>query len=327
MTMRADSLEDAARSLAKRVAARLAPEETAQVTARNLSSLARADAARAQNAFEQALRKRIRNATAVPVAFTISENLKGFILVASVKEAIEMEAYRPAPSTPAARPALTLEKKMLWQQDAPVLDAEIAGDAMLVLDSSGVTRYERREAKWVAAETAAAPTTVRDPRGRVTLSDQSLVVDLPGETCQGTWKPLALRCDSGGVISPGRNTFDGTLPFFSDARIGGARLIAETDGRIHIGDGTIENWGSDIAAMATCAGPRVAATANGDRETGDSIALYDLIQAVPIRVSDPAEFSGPVTALWPRQDGALAVVRNLTTHQYEAFELTADCGR
>ncbi len=221
---------------------------------------------------------------------------------------------------------------MLWEQTAPILDIAVLEDQMMVLDTAGVTRYERRDGKWAAAESFSAVSTVRDPRGRMEIAEESLTVQLPGSTCHGTWKPaLALHCESGAVFTAGRNTFEAPTPFFSDAQIGGVHLAAETDGRTHIYDaaqtasGTIDDWGSDIAALSTCAGPRVAATGTG--ESGDTVTLFDLIHAVPIRVSDPADFPGAVTALWPSKNGVFAAVHNLATGRYEAYGLTVDCGR
>jgi len=334
--LHAETLEDAARELAKNVLGRLAPNQTAHVTARNLSSLGRADVSRVQSSFEQAIRRRVRNPITVEITLTISENVKGYLLIADFKPGddriVEMQPYRPDPAPPPSRPALTIGKRLLWEQTAPILDVAVFEDQMLVLDTTGVTRYERRDRKWAAEETASASSNVRDPRGRMEIAEESLTVQLPGTTCQGSWKPsLAFRCESGTVFTAGRNTFAALVPFFSDAQTGGVRLVAETDGRTHIYDGaqtasgTIDDWGSDLAALSTCAGPRVAATGIG--ESGDTVTLFDLIHAVPIRVSDPADFPGPVTALWPSKSGALAAVRNLATGKYEAYGLTVDCGR
>ncbi len=357
--MRGETLEDAARVLAKNVAARLESNETAHVTARNLSSLGRADALRAQSIFEQAIRRRVRNPNTVELTLTISENVKGYLLVADFKRGeeriVEMTPYRPEPAPAQARPALTITKKMLWEQTAPILDIAWVDEQMLVLDPNGVARYERRDGKWTALETAtAAPVSpvVRDPRGRISMENGSVTVDLPGMSCHASLKPaLSLNCETGGTISSGRNTFDvpGTNtsdgrnttdapePFFSEARIGQLRIVAGIDGRARVYDAsgtvsqTIEDWGSDLAAVNTCAGPRVivsgAGASLGDRESRDSVTLYDFVHAIPIRVSDPIDFPGPVTALWPSNDGALAVSRNVATGKYEAYGLTADCGR
>jgi hypothetical protein len=325
-SVHADALEDAARSLARRVAAQLAPNEIARVSTRNLTSLARTDVTRAQVVFEQTLQKRVRDANPIEIALTISENFRGFLLTAEFKEIVEMEPYRPAVEAP-VRFSVVLSKRLLWQQADPVLDVIVMKDQMLVLDISGVTRYERREGKWSQAESAAAPSSVRDPRGRLRTTETTLTVNLPGLSCQGDLRPLMLNCAPGSVFSTGRNTFEAQPPFFSDAQIGNARLVAMPDGRTYVNDVAIDNWGSDLAAVATCAGPRLAVTGAAGRDANDSITLYDMIQSVAIRVSDPVQFPGPVTALWPRTDSALAVVHNVMTRQYEAYEITADCSR
>ncbi len=255
-----------------------------------------------QSSFEQAIRRRIRNPITVEITLTISENVKGYLLIADFKPGddriVEMQPYRPDSSAPPSRPALTIGKRMLWEQTAPILDVAVFEDQMLVLDTAGVTRYERRDWQMGRRGNGVAPLrNVRDPRGRMEIAEESLTVQLPGTTCQGSWKPsLAFRCESGTVFTAGRNTFEALVPFFSDAQIGGVHLVAETDGRTHIYDGaqtasgTIDDWGSDLAALSTCAGPRVAATGIG--ESGDTVTLFDLIHAVPIRVSDPADFPG-----------------------------------
>ncbi len=347
VTMRADAVEEAARALAKTVAARLDPNETARVTVRNLSSLGRAEAARAHAAFEQTIRKRVRNPVQIEITLTISENIKSYLLVADFKRGeervVEIVPFQPQAAPAAARPAMILSKKLLWEQTTPILDLAMAGEQMLVLDTAGVTSYERRDGEWSPVESAGAPSSVRDPRGRMTLGETSLAVDLPGASCQGTWKPsLTLRCNSVAVFSAGRNTFEDPRPFFSEARIGTARLAAEPDGRTHIYNATgiydaadtqsgalgiVEDWGSDIAMIPTCAGPRIAASGARDRESVDTVTLYDLIQAVPVRVSAPLEFAGPVMALWPSKDGAVVVTHNLATQIYEVHGLSADCSR
>jgi hypothetical protein len=121
--------------------------------------------------------------------------------------------------------------------------------------------------------------------------------------------------------------------FFSSAEIGGDTLAAEPDGRTHIYDaarapqGVFDGWGSDFVVLAGCGGRHVLASSASDPRATDSVTLYDLVNRVPVRVSDPLEFTGPVTALWPAGDGALAVVRNLSTGEYAAYNLALNCGR
>lgn len=305
--------------LGARTATHLAPNETARVILTNRSALAAADAAKVQAGIERALRKRLRNPTVVDVALTISENASGFLLVTQIRQDVEMAAFRIERTT--ERPNVSIGKTMIVQQDLPILDVFTVGDDTVVLDTGSVTRYEHRQRTESVPLPVAMP---RDPRGRIEIEGETLTVTLPGSICRGTWKPLSLTCESGGSFDAGRNTIDGS---YSLARIGGDDYAGETDGRVHIYDtshksaGVFDGWGSDF--VAACGSTRILATGAGDRETRDSIALYEVTGRAPARASDALEFPGPVTAL----TASIAVARNLSTGKYEAYSLTLDCGR
>lgn len=342
--VRAESMEDAARALGKRVLARLAPEEAARVSARNLTSLPASDTAKAQVALDRTLRRRLRNPVFVDVSLTISENLHGYLLVAETRREngtmVDMVEHHPDPPAAQVRPQVALDKKLLWEQPAPILDLTLLDDQLLLLDTARIARYERNTAKWELKEsyTLPQPVNVRDPRGRLEISGESLSAEVPGLSCKGTWKPaLNIQCEDGGRFSPYRNTIDlhdGHAPFFQSAEIGPDYLIAETDGRTHIYDGSnnsagaFDDWGADFVPVAdSCRGSYVAAASPADRKSADSVALYALVNRTPARVSDLLELPGPVTALWPLGAGAMAVVRNLSTGSYAAYALSMDCGR
>jgi hypothetical protein len=201
----------------------------------------------------------------------------------------------------------------------------------VILDTTGITRYERQDGKWTRTQTFDIPTTVRDPRGRLQISGSTIVANVPGTKCSGTWDPqLALTCESGGMFTAGRNTIESPdwAPFYSEARSGDDFLLAETDGRTHVYDAArkpvtaLRDWGSDfVEAPAGCTG--IIATGPGDRGSTDFLALYDVVNRAPVRLSDPTEFPGPVIALWP----GIAITHNLSTQRYDAFSLTMDCSR
>jgi hypothetical protein len=323
----AQSWDDAVRALARKVTAHLAANETAHVTSRNLSSLSQSDAAKVQAALERALRRRVRNPTAVDVALTISENVRGYLLVAQIGKdlemTVEMASFRM--EAPRVLPRAAIAKRLLWEQDAPILDVLVMDDQMLILDINGVARYDHRSKVEGLQMPSALP---RDARGRMEIANDSLTVEVPGSTCRGTWRPLALTCESGGEFSPARNTLEaaGSPPYFSRVRIGEMDAVAEIDGRTHLYDAahkpvaTADEWGSDLATA--CASTRILASGPGDQESRDFVALYEIVKRAPARVSDPVEFTGPVTAL----TSSLAIARNLSTGRYEAYSLTVDCG-
>jgi len=338
---RADSLDEAISSLAKRVSARLEASETARITLRNISSLPAAEVAKAQTALTRALQRRIRNPVQVDLLLTISENLGGYLLVAEIRRenetAVEMAEFQAASLEVPAPAQFAMESKLLWEQEAPILDVALLSDSMLVLDTAGLVRYERRDGKWESTATVELPLDVRDPRGRLEMSGDSIVIHEPGTTCTVPAKMTApTQCDDSGRFGAGHNTqdlHDWRGEFFATSELGGDTLVAEIDGRIHIYDAAhtpqavFEGWGSDFAAIPACGRRYIAAAAAGDTASSDSIALYDLVNRAPVRISEPRGFSGPVTALWPAGDGAIAVARNLSTKKYAAYSLSVDCGR
>jgi hypothetical protein len=321
-SMCAQTLDDAMRALAQRVSAHLAPAETAQLTVRNRSMVSPADAAKVQAAFDRALRKRVRNPMPVDVTMTISENARGYLAVVEVRHgndrAVEMAGFTLDASKTPPRASVGIEKKLVWDQEARILDVVAMGERTLVLDVNGVSRYERRDRK----EFSPIAVMTRDPRGRIDAAGDSLTVQVPGSVCRGAL--AMLTCEPGGEFIGGRNTLEGQV--YSRARIGNQTIAAELDGRVHVYDEALkplavfDGWGSDFALV--CGGTWVAASAAAT----ESIAIYNLLNNAPVRVSDPVEFAGPVTALWARENGALAVIRNQTSGRYEAYSLTVDCG-
>lgn len=93
---------------------------------------------------------------------------------------------------------------------------------------------------------------------------------------------------------------------------------------------TFPGLGSEIVSVGTGCGAawQVLATRPGDWTEPDAIQAYEILDRQAVAVGQPLEFAGPVTALWPTVDGksAHAVVRNLKTGKYEAFNITITCG-
>ena len=337
-----ETLEDGARAMARSTLIHLSPSERPHVTIRNLTPLSASEVSRVQGAFERVLRRNPRSEKTVEISFTISDNVKGYLLVAEIfhgdERSIEMRSVPKEPSEAPAPAGITIMKKLMWEQSAPILDVALVADFMLVLDTAGVSRYERREGKWDRVGVLPVASSVRDPRGKLDLDGDSLTVQLPGTTCRGTWNPsVSLHCDPGSVLTADHNTLEsaGSVPVhFSEARTRDVLLLAEMDGRTHVYDSSgksiaaFAGWGTDFVAIQNgCAANRIAATSLSHGDSSDSIALYDIVNNAPVRLSDPAELPGPVTALWPLKDGALAVVRNVSTGRYEAYTIAVDCGR
>jgi hypothetical protein len=140
-----------------------------------------------------------------------------------------------------------------------------------------------------------------------------------------------------GALAPGVGKLKTVSKFYSAASLPRDKyvlwLFSSADGQVHMVDGVTDltarlGWGGDLASVRTScgAGWQVLATASGDA-AGDSIRAYEFPDRDPVPVSAAVEFSGEVTALWTeaKGDGAVAVVRNRETGNYEAFRLAVAC--
>jgi hypothetical protein len=205
-----------------------------------------------------------------------------------------------------------------------------------------------------------------DLRGRLRLKGAGFQALLPGMECEGNTQPaLSGEChasDEPWVLESGsrgllladfagaRNYFDGHVitqsgqrktvpPFFSAASVESQGrtwwLLAALDGRVQMFDTSLDpagtssaQWGSDLAGTdAHCGtGSQVLATRSGDRGQPDSVQAFTLSDRAPQPLTEPAEFPGPVLALWTSGgSAATAVVRNLQSQQYSAYVVTVVC--
>lgn len=353
----------AARDLARAVSAAVAHEPVA-ITVKNLSTLGVAETAEIRRVFESELKA--PGQPAAEVHLTVSENPTQFLLVAEVHRGAERQVLMESwPRTPAALPTaatekparVTLERKPLWEQELPILDAAQTGDAILVLDAARVLLI--RGADRQSAPIPAAHAWPRDMRGRLLVSDSAFTAYLPGTICRGSAQPqLSLECHESqdpwflapgaiAAFAPDRNLFQGHIdiepagardlpPFYSAAPTGDAWVFAADDGRAHVysrsyaqpweSAGAFDQWGSDIAAIQTPCGARILATRPTSLAEPDAIQPYEVVGMAPNPAGPALEFSGPITALWSAGSSATAVSRDLQTGRYAAYSLAPACG-
>jgi hypothetical protein len=206
-----------------------------------------------------------------------------------------------------------------------------------------------------------------DLRGRLRLKGTGFQALLPGMQCDGSAEPaLSMECQASAepwVLESGsrallladfaaaRNYFDGNViaqtgqrktvpPFFSAASVDSQGrtlwLLTALDGKVQIFDAALDpagasmaQWGSDIAGTdARCGGgSQVLATSPGERGQPDRIQAFTLVDRIPQPLTDPADFPGPVLALWTSGgNAATAVVRDLRTGKYSVYQVTVICG-
>ncbi len=96
-------------------------------------------------------------------------------------------------------------------------------------------------------------------------------------------------------------------------------------------EAVIAGWGSEIAGLESDCGnhSQVLATQPGDAAVPDAVRAFEIINRRVVAVSPAVELPGPVIVLWTGSDNGkvIAVVRNLKTGRYEAYQLSISCGR
>ncbi len=253
-----------------------------------------------------------------------------------------------------------LDAALVEMSGGPRLLVLDAGQVAVYRQQGG--RWER-EASLAITHSRTFP---RDLRGRLLLRrDHLFDVHLPGTICRSSaTPPLTLPCndsddpwpltaDDGGVrafFAPARNFFTGALspgigkvsngPSFYSAAVmprSGYTLwiLAGVDGSIHMLDGMTDQvirgakWGSQLAAVRSgCgSGAQLLVSEAGDPEQ-DSVRAVEIPDRDPVVASSPAEFDGPVVALWTEGsgNGAIAIVKRRDTGWYEAYRISISCG-
>jgi len=349
----------AARTLAHNVAT-VVSHDPVSLTMRNLTALGPDDEAAIRKIFEAELKA--AGEPAAQVQLTISENLTQFVLVAEIRrsgeQSVLLESWprSAAPSTAhaeGAAPRVTLDRKLLWEQDQPILDATETDGTVLVLDAARVLMIRGAQRQSVPIQVAHP--WPRDLRGYLSATNTSFTAWLPGAICRGSLRPqLSMECrdsEDPWLIGPGaiavfsatRNLFTGHVdvqpggvrdlpPFYSAAQADGDWVFAGADGRAHIYTptwepaGSIEHWGSDLAGVQTPCGARILATRATSLTEPDALQPFALSGSTAIPSGPALEFPGPVTALWTAGSWATAVTRDLETGHYAAFGLYPACG-
>ncbi len=238
---------------------------------------------------------------------------------------------------------------------------------MLVLEPEQVVLYRWNTGHWQTEQAFPIihqQPWPRDVRGRLMISQEHLFdAYLPGVVCSAVLSsPLSMACHEAddawplanpsfnlrAFFSPARNFFTGALtpplgqqntaPFYSAAPLPRENYVlwvmAGVDGAVHFADGMNDRvspgiaWGSDLVSLKTSCGSGWQVLASRMGDGSDSLRAYEIADREPTALSESAEFGGPITALWTKDDGstAVAIAHNLETGMYEAFGIYISCG-
>jgi hypothetical protein len=270
----ADDLNGAAREMAAKTALLAGAGTPVSLAWHNRSSLGPAEFDQIRAAFEAALRQggvRVADpGAALEVHLTISENSLQYLLVEEARKGddrhVWMAAWKRGEAPLSGAIGISLDRRLIWEQDEPILDVAFPAGSMVLLAPSRITLFARRGDRWEARQSVAinrAKPMPRDPRGRLRANGSRFQAFLPGMACAGATDPeLSLEChasDQPWVLESGsralllanfaaaRNFFDGHVvtqsgapksvpPFYTAAAIEERGepmwLVALVDGRV-----------------------------------------------------------------------------------------------
>lgn len=341
--------------------------EEVSLTIRSLSSFTPAEVTDLRRGLETELHSRGIRFTnksdgAARIDVTLSENLEKRLWIADIRRGESRDVVmvvRALTSASAPRDAgapLALQKKLLLDQEDPILDLALIESEMLVLEPARVACYRRKDERWEMRQSLPLPERLassRDARGRLILDKESFSVYLPGLFCTGSAGSLSMECKprearwpfefGSAELAKGRNFFSPkNLPAFFSAAAAEEQgnvfwILAGVDGRTLLFDkslaaiGSFGGWGSEIAGVESgCGrGRQVLATLRGDSLESEAVQAFEFVNRHAAAVSPPLELPGLVTAFWPSasRDSAYAVARNIKTGRYAAFHISVVCGR
>lgn len=195
---------DAVATLGGKIAAIADASQPASLDVSNISSLDSLDVAAIESALQAELGQHLHLLPAAEaktqILVTLSEGATGYVWVAQVRSGnSEQTAMISIPKEASAaasreRPAISLERKLIWSQPQPFLDFALPdgvptnGPGMVVLEPSRVVFYSSVDGHWVPGKSVGLNpngTRTRDPRGMIWQAGDEIDMFVPGESCSG----------------------------------------------------------------------------------------------------------------------------------------------
>ena len=227
---RADSLEDAARTLARKVASQHSKYQLTDYSWQNYSVLPSNISERMRKAFEEELERQhihLESQYGSNFQIRLTDGPSRIFLIAAISgEETHMLAFVSSPKgqysgTERLADVLKLGAQLLWEQQEPFLDVAQMEystgkpELLLVLGKTVLSLYGRNEKGWILKDSALLPQNqapMRDQRGEIHLTDHFFQFHLPGMECDGdAFLKLAFECEESKGIW--RSEFDPMLPF------------------------------------------------------------------------------------------------------------------
>jgi hypothetical protein len=324
--VRCGQLDDAAHDLARKIAVVIPAHANVSYEIRNSSSLRPDDVAKIGQEITTDLQARGFSVSAagdaqIKLIVTLSESWRDFVWIASILGADTSENVIVAVPRLAAESAsgsamrATLRAEKFWEGPERILDA-VQGTGpdgrttITVLLLADKLEVQEPAGKF---EVPVARPLARDPIGKLSSVEVGAPTWFLGP--QGLCKvDLDMR---GSPECPANDGIDapitGRYPMMLDLRPGGPGPAGK---------------GMELTVSTACGGSsQFLATSDRDDTQTDTVQVFETETSGPVAISAELDFPGPVLALHSAPDASRAVVRNLTTGNYEAYRLSVSCGK
>jgi len=324
----ADSLEDEARALARKVASSTSGLSL-NFEVQNYSTLSAALVARLTVVFQEELQRQgakiLPDKAAASVVLRFSQNLSEYLGIAQVQRGDNSEtlfaSLGTVEGTPTAEPSAvySVHKELLLSQERPILDAAFGEDEkhIQVLGLQDLSTYELRGDQWKPTGTNRLPVQFavgRELRGVLSPGTHSETVYAPGKSCQLSFAEQSWNCDkhegpppirgvsvdlskkkNGAWVSASQLSSDSNAAIVVTGTDGTARLYEEGPDPV----ATFSGWGAEIAGVKSGCGKgwQLLVTRSGDWTQADAIQAVEIQDRHANPVSPATEFPGPVLAL------------------------------
>jgi hypothetical protein len=324
------TLEDSAKGFAQKIAAALPAKENVTYEIRNVSGLQPGDVARIDQAFLAGLKERgvtpASSSGPPTIVITLSENFRNFLWTGEIREGdatsvVMLEVQRSEDTrTGTASMPVTIHAEKIWEGTERILDAgEIsdgAGKSWLVLLLRGGLRITDMQGdEKTVTEISSNQSASRDPWGNLSFEKSGANIGFflsPRFCSMNLATGIVNGCST--AEGPAANSPGSRVPVMIDVAPSGSPAL---------GKGTEIVMGAPVCRGAS----QFLATGARDYTQTDSLQLFDLKPAGATAISAELNFPGPITALHASSESPRAVVKNLSTGNYEAYRLSFSCAQ
>lgn len=321
---RSATLEDSAKEFARKIAAALPAQGSVSCQVQNISSLSADEAAKIGQTVKGELEDRGFDTTgssdaAAKLTITLSQNWRDFVWTASVhaadtSETVVLAIPRAKNESLSTSSRVTLHSEKFWEGPQRVLDvvqgAGPGGQTVTVLLQRDKLVVDEPTGKF---EIPFAATAARDPMGKLggVGAGAPLWFDGPAGLCKAD---LDTRSSPECLAKEGQyGPLGGRYPLMLDGAPEGPAPLGK---------------GMELVIPAVCGGmSQFLATSDRDDTQADTVQLFEIEASGPTAISSELDFPGPVLVLHSALDASRAIVRNLSTGNYEAYRLAISCAQ